>query len=79
MSISKISDKGLTTIPKSIRKKLNMKKGDKIHWIEYGVDRAIITVIRDPFKFLKGRHTKLGLKYEELEHKADALLEQEVH
>jgi AbrB family looped-hinge helix DNA binding protein len=79
MSISKISDKGLTTIPKRIRKKLNLKKGDKIHWIEYGIDRAIITVIHDPFKFLKGRHSKLNLKYEELEHEADNLLEREVH
>jgi len=79
MSISKISDKGLTTIPIHIRKKLNLKTGDKIHWIEYGADRAIVTVIRDPFKFLKGRYSKLNLKYEELEHEADKLLEKEVH
>lgn len=30
---STVSTKGLTTIPKEIRKKLNIKKGDKIYWI----------------------------------------------
>jgi antitoxin PrlF len=74
MCISKISDKGQTTIPKRIREKLNLRKGDKLNWIEYGTDRAIITVIRDPFEFLKGRHSNLNLKYEELEHNADNLL-----
>jgi len=74
MCISKISDKGQTTIPKRIREKLNLKKGDKLNWIEYGTDRAIITVIRDPFEFLKGRYSNLNLKYEELEHDADNLL-----
>jgi len=79
MNISKLSDKGLTTIPKQIRKKLNLKKGDRLQWIEYGEDTAMIIVIRDPFKFLKGRYSKLNLKYDELEHKADELIMREVH
>jgi len=51
-----------------------LKKGDKLNWIEYETDRAIITVIRDPFEFLKWRYSNLNLKYEELEHNADNLL-----
>ncbi len=78
-AISTVSEKGLTTIPKEIRKKLNIKKGDKIYWIVCEKDKSELIIIHEPLKFLKGRHTKFNLKYEELEHKADKLLADKVN
>ncbi len=75
MSTSKVSDKGLTTIPKEIRERLGIKRGDVIRWIIDDRGSAIVRVVSDPYSTLKGRHTRLQLKYEELEGEADALLD----
>lgn len=71
---STVSDKGLTTIPKEIREKMNIKKGDKIYWILNDNDKTELVVVRDPLKFLKGRYSQEGLTYENLEHKADDII-----
>ena len=73
-AISTVSEKGLTIIPKEIRRKLNIKKGDKLYWIVTEKDKSELIIIHKPLKFLTGRHTKYNLKYEELEHKADKIL-----
>lgn len=72
--ISTVSDKGLTTIPKEIRKRLNIKKGDKICWILSETDKADLIVVKNPIKFLTGRYTQEELTYEKLEHKADDII-----
>ena len=73
-SISTVSDKGLTTIPKSVRKKLNIKKGDKIHWILTEKDKSDLVIIHKPLEFLTGRHAKKNITYEKLEHVADDII-----
>jgi len=73
-SISTVSDKGLTTIPKEIRKKLNIKKGNKIYWILTEKDKSELIIIREPLKFLTGRYSQEGLTYEKLEHIADDII-----
>ena len=74
MSTSKVSDKGLTTIPKEIRERLGIRKGDLLRWIVGEGGTIMVRVVSDPYSMLKGRHTDLQLRYEELEGKADALL-----
>ena len=75
---STVSDKGLTTIPKKIRKRLNIKKGDKLYWIFKEHERTELIVIKKPLKFLKGRYSQKDLTYEKLEHKADELIKKKV-
>ncbi len=75
---SSVSDKGLTTIPKKIREKLNIKKGDKIQWILTESDRSELFIIRNPLKFLTGRHSQEEITYDNLEHAADKLVLDEV-
>lgn len=64
----------MTTIPKEIRKKLNIKKGDKVYWILNETDKTELFLVRDPVKYLTGRYSQEGLTYENLEHKADDLI-----
>ena len=71
---STVRDKGLTTIPKEIRKKLNIKKGDKIFWILCNDETADLIIAREPLKFLTGRHSQNDLTYENLEEDADGLI-----
>lgn len=73
-STSTVSDKGLTTIPKEIRKKLNIKKGDKIFWILSDDETADLIIAHEPLKFLTGRHSQKDLTYENLEENADDII-----
>ena len=73
-STSTVSDKGLITIPNEIRKKLNIKKGDKLHWILTELGNSELIVVHDPINFLTGRYSHEGLTYENLEHKADDII-----
>jgi len=72
--ISTISDKGLTTIPKEIRKKLKIKKGDKIYWVVSDKFSSDLIIITDPLKYLTGRYSNEELTYENLEEKADDII-----
>jgi AbrB family looped-hinge helix DNA binding protein len=76
VSTSKVSDKGLTTIPKEIRSRLGIRKWDLLRWIANQRGTISVRVICDPYAALKGRHTRLQLKYQDLEGQADALLDQ---
>lgn len=73
-STSNVRDQGLTRIPKEIRKKLNIKKGDKIFWILCNDETADLIIAREPLKFLTGRHSQNDLTYENLEEDADGLI-----
>jgi len=50
---SQITSKGQITIPIAIRKALNLKPGDKVHFVNDG-DRAILFPARSGFMGLKG-------------------------
>lgn len=59
-STSTVSSKGLTTIPKEIREKLNIKKGDKIHWIISSENKLDLVVVHEPLKSLTGKYSREG-------------------
>ena len=73
-SSSTVSEKGLTTIPKKIRKKLNIQKGDKIYWLLSENEFSELIVVKDPIQFLKGRYSEKSITYEAVESKADKLI-----
>lgn len=69
MEIAKVMSKGQVTIPISIRKKLNLKEGDKVVFIEKDGNMVIansamlaLQKVQDAFK---GEAERLGLKTEE--------------
>ena len=72
MPISRVSRKGLTSIPSRVRKALNLEEGDLLIW-EVDPKRriAIIRVLKDPFKQLKGKYRDTGLVYEKVEESVD--------
>ena len=49
-----ISEKGWVVIPQGIRKRYGLKKGDKVHIIDYGGRIAIIPVAKDPIAAARG-------------------------
>ena len=69
MELAKITTKGQITIPAEIRKKLHLKPGDKVLFIEEGgkitvtnSSLAALTTIQDA---LKGKATNRGLTNEQ--------------
>jgi bifunctional DNA-binding transcriptional regulator/antitoxin component of YhaV-PrlF toxin-antitoxin module len=74
--ISKVSGKGLTTIPKEIRKLLGIEIGMDLIW-EVIDDKIIVKIKKDIPKFLKGKYNDLGITFEESEGKADELIAEE--
>ena len=80
MAVSKVSRKGLTSIPAEVRRKLQIDEGDLLVWkIDEPRKVAVIQVLKDPFKFLEGRHRDPRLVYSEVEERADELLLGELH
>lgn len=77
--VSTVSSKGLTTIPKEIRKKLNIKKGDKIYWIISSETLSDLVVIHKPLESLTGKYDIKDLTYKKLEHKADKIIKNKVN
>lgn len=59
MAAATLSAKGWVVIPQEIREKYGLKKGDKIHFIDYGGSIALVPVSKDPihesFGMLKGK------------------------
>ena len=59
MNIGTLSEKGWVVIPQELRKRYHLKKGDKVHFIDYGGMVAIVPISRQPLKdaagMLKGR------------------------
>jgi len=48
MATAKISEKGWIVIPQEIRKRYGLKKGDRVHIIDYGGVVGIVPVSKDP-------------------------------
>ena len=69
MKTSTLSKKGWVVIPNDVRKRYNLKKGDKVNIIDYGGVISIIPVSKNPIKdtagILKGKTslTEALLKY----------------
>jgi len=77
--LSRISRKGLTTIPAEIRRLMNAEEGDLLAWSideERGV--AVVEVIKDPLKRLRGKYSRPDMRYEEVEETGDRILEEEI-
>ena len=73
MIISRVSAKGLITIPAEVRRRLGIKDGDLIIWKING-EKAIIKVVKDPLKYLNGKYDDSNLTYEKVEGEADKLV-----
>lgn len=50
MATGTLSEKGWVVIPQEIREKYHLKKGDKVHFIDYGGVISIIPVLKDPIE-----------------------------
>ena len=59
MNTGTLSEKGWVVIPRELRERYHLKKGDKVHFIDYGGMVAIVPISRQPLKdaagMLKGR------------------------
>src|SRR5690554_1011410 len=69
MELAKISSKGQITIPIEIRKKLNLKEGDKVLFVEEGdnifVLNASLFALKEIQQNMKGEAEKQGFSSEE--------------
>ncbi len=80
MAISKVSKKELISIPAEVRKALDIEEGDMLVWkIDKKHGMAIVKVIKNPIKYLKGKYNDPNLTYEKVEGVADKLLIGELH
>lgn len=69
MELAKVTSKGQITIPKQIRKRLNLKEGDKVVFITEG-DKVVLEnstkiAINEARKNFEGLAEELGLKTED--------------
>ncbi len=59
MNTSTLSEKGWVVIPQELRERYGLKKGDRVHVIDYGGVISIVpaseTPIRDSLGMLKGK------------------------
>ena len=69
MELAKITTHGQVTIPLEIRKKLGVKDGDKIIFLEENgrvlVENAAITALKEAQESFRGEAERLGLRSEE--------------
>ena len=54
MTTGIISAKGWVVIPKEIRQRYGLRKGDRVHFIDYGGQIALVPALRDPVHDLRG-------------------------
>jgi AbrB family looped-hinge helix DNA binding protein len=59
MNTSTLSEKGWIVIPQELRKRYGLKKGDRVHIVDYGGVISIVPASQDPIKkshgMLKGK------------------------
>jgi AbrB family looped-hinge helix DNA binding protein len=69
MEVAKITSKGQITIPVDIRRKMNLKDGDKVIFMEqdgrYYVENAALVAITRVQEAFAGEAKRLGLKDEQ--------------
>jgi AbrB family looped-hinge helix DNA binding protein len=54
MNTSTLSEKGWVVIPQDLRERYGLKKGDRVHVIDYGGVISIVPVSRAPIKYSHG-------------------------
>ena len=54
MTTSTVSGKGWVVIPKELREKYRIKKGDRVHFVDYGGVIALVPSSRDPVRESRG-------------------------
>jgi antitoxin PrlF len=69
MEISRISSKGQVTIPIDIRKRLNLKEGDKVIFVEEDdkvfIANASLVALKRMEKVMEGKAEKAGIRNED--------------
>jgi len=69
MELAKVMSKGQVTIPVSVRKKLNLKEGDKVIFIEKDGNMVIansaMVALQKVQDYFEGEAERLGLETEE--------------
>jgi len=76
MPISGVSRKCLTSIPADVRRRLGIEEGDMLAWeVDEGGRYAIIRVIKNPLRVLRGKYSRRDLTYDEVEGVTDNLTE----
>ena len=64
MNASTLSAKGWVVIPQELRERYGLKKGDKVHFVEYGGVIAVVPVSKNPLVesagMLKGETSLVG-------------------
>ena len=79
LSTSRVSKKGLTTIPSSVRRNLGIEEGDILIWeVDKEGGIAVVKVVKNPLKNLKGKYSLDMLRYDVVEEEADKLIEGEL-
>ncbi|MCL4459781.1 MAG: AbrB/MazE/SpoVT family DNA-binding domain-containing protein [Chloroflexi bacterium] len=48
MNTSTLSSKGWVVIPQELRERYGLRKGDKVHFVEYGGVIAVVPVSKNP-------------------------------
>ena len=78
MEVSRVSKKGLTTVPARVRRVLGVEEGDVLIWkVDEKRNVAIVKAVKNPIRFLKGRYDDPSLTYERIEEIADRLIARE--
>lgn len=54
MAIVKVSKKGWVVIPHEIRERHNIRPGDEVQIVDYGGTIAIVPVMKDPVRQMRG-------------------------
>lgn len=77
MESSRVMDKGLVVIPKSIREEMGLKKGDEVIFVRLGKSVAVFPKSKDPIRESRGILAGTGTMAEYLEEKRQELEEEE--
>jgi AbrB family looped-hinge helix DNA binding protein len=75
METSRVSRKGLTTVPARVRRALSIEEGDTLLW-EVDEERgwAVVRVAKNPLRILRGKYDDPNLAYEHVEEDADRVI-----
>lgn len=75
MEASRVSRKGLTTIPARVRRALGIEEGDTLLW-EVDDERgwAVVRVAKNPLRLLRGKYNDPNLSYSRVEGEADRVI-----
>jgi len=69
MELAKITMRGQITIPKEMRKRLGVKDGDKVVFVEENgriiIENAVMIALKDTQNAFAGEAERLGLKTEQ--------------